>query len=165
MSAAIVFEFPLGWQVGLPAAALLLACTAWLRTRQGLRKPRNVALFALRAVALLTLVFVFYPLITERPAESVSQEMDIEAQILSLRKRNVPAGAVNDREENINPLADAEERISKLRKQNLASQGTPRAQISKSRQGKNKECPKCGSANPADARFCSECASKLTKDR
>ena len=28
-------------------------------------------------IALLTLVFVFYPLITERPAESVSQEMDI----------------------------------------------------------------------------------------
>jgi hypothetical protein len=122
-------------------------------------------------IVLLTLVFVFYPLITERPAESASLEMDIEAQILSLRKRNVPAGEVNDREilnrpkENVNPLADAEERISKLRKQNLAARGTPQVQVSKSRQGKNKECPKCGSANPADARFCSECAAKLTKDR
>jgi ribosomal protein L40E len=122
-------------------------------------------------IALLTLVFVFYPLITERPSESVSLEMDIEAQILSLRKRNVPAGAVNDREvlnrqkEDVNPLADAEERISKLRKQNLAGQGTPQAQTSKSRQGKSKECPKCGSTNPTDARFCSECATKLTKDR
>ena len=39
------------------------------------------------------------------------------------------------------------------------------AEVLKLRQRKNRLCPKCGSANPADARFCSECAAKLNKER
>jgi ribosomal protein L40E len=38
------------------------------------------------------------------------------------------------------------------------------AEIMKLRNRQSRTCPKCGSKNPADARFCSECASKLTKE-
>jgi hypothetical protein len=68
-------------------------------------------------IFLLTLVFVFYPLVTYKSVESLPPDTDIETQILKLRQR------------------------------------------------KNRQCPKCGAANPTDARFCSECAIKLTKDR
>jgi len=38
------------------------------------------------------------------------------------------------------------------------------AEIMKLRNKKSRNCPKCGSSNPPDARFCSECATKLTKE-
>ena len=58
MSAVVIFDFPLGWQVGLPVAAVFLAFTLWLRRRHGLAKSRMAALAGLRAMVLLVLVFL-----------------------------------------------------------------------------------------------------------
>ena len=38
------------------------------------------------------------------------------------------------------------------------------SEILKLRRKKAMTCAKCGAANPADARFCSACAAKLTKE-
>jgi ribosomal protein L40E len=38
------------------------------------------------------------------------------------------------------------------------------SEILKRRRRKERFCTKCGAANPADARFCSACATKLTKE-
>ena len=51
-------DFPPGWQIGLPLAAVLLAWTAWRQRRRGLGTRRIVALGALRGVVLLFLVFL-----------------------------------------------------------------------------------------------------------
>ena len=58
MIAAIVFDFPLGWQIGLPVAALVLGLAVWLKKRHGLAKPRILALTILRSLALLALIFL-----------------------------------------------------------------------------------------------------------
>ncbi len=58
MSAAIVFDFPLGWQAGLPLAALALAGALWLKRKRGLPALRIAVLTVLRAVVLLALVFL-----------------------------------------------------------------------------------------------------------
>ncbi len=58
MTGAITFDFPLGWQVGLPAAAVLLALAAWSQQRRGLHRRRILTLGALRATVLLLLVFL-----------------------------------------------------------------------------------------------------------
>ncbi len=52
----LIFDFPLGWQIGLPLAALVLALSGWWQARRGQGWPRVAALTALRAVALLILV-------------------------------------------------------------------------------------------------------------
>ena len=58
MSAAILFEFPLGWQIGLPVAAAVLGSTVWLRRKRGREKGRILALTSLRAMVLLLLIFL-----------------------------------------------------------------------------------------------------------
>ena len=57
MTAAVLFEFPRGWLLALPLAALLAFAT-WRQHRLGLKRSRILALSALRSVALLTLVFL-----------------------------------------------------------------------------------------------------------
>src|SRR5438552_10238935 len=57
MTAAILFEFPLGFLLGLPLAAGL-AFAVWRQHKRGLEKKRILALTALRAAALLALVFL-----------------------------------------------------------------------------------------------------------
>src|SRR6185295_272630 len=54
----LVFDFPRGWQIGLPLAVLALALAAWTLRRRGLGRGRILAMTALRAVALLALVFL-----------------------------------------------------------------------------------------------------------
>jgi hypothetical protein len=121
-------------------------------------------------ICLLTVTFVFYPLVTEKSDSSVAENEDLEAQILKFRKRNVAPGAGSQteisgkREQIVAPETDIEAQISKLRKQGVPPSVARESQISKVQERKNRTCPKCGSTNPADARFCSECATKLSKD-
>jgi uncharacterized membrane protein len=56
--AAITFDFPLGWQIGLPLSAAILGFATWARLRRGMAPLRALALAALRAVALLIMVFL-----------------------------------------------------------------------------------------------------------
>jgi len=58
MTAAIYFDFPLGWQAGLPFALAVLALAAWLQRRRGLSGLRVAILTALRGTALLALLFL-----------------------------------------------------------------------------------------------------------
>jgi hypothetical protein len=58
MIAGIYFEFPLGWQIGLPLAVLVLAVAAWQHRRRQQPKTSTALLVSLRGVALLVLVFL-----------------------------------------------------------------------------------------------------------
>jgi len=58
MTAAIYFDFPLGWQAGLPFALAVLALAAWLQRRRGLSGRRVAILTALRGTALLALLLL-----------------------------------------------------------------------------------------------------------
>jgi hypothetical protein len=116
-------------------------------------------------IVLLTMAFVLYPLITDKLPQSAGPDDDIETQILKLRKQRVTPGVADAKDldknkKGVSPSEDVESQISQLR-----SVRVPQRQISKVQQRKNRLCPKCGSNNPADARFCSECATKLTKDK
>jgi hypothetical protein len=51
-----------------------------------------------------------------------------------------------------------------IRKEEPSQAADIEAEILKLRKKKTRDCPKCGSANPPDARFCSECAARLNKD-
>ncbi|MDB6065870.1 MAG: hypothetical protein JWR26_2078 [Pedosphaera sp.] len=55
---SLVFDFPRGWQIGLPLAVLVLALAAWSQRRRGQSWPRLAAMQSLRAVALLALIFL-----------------------------------------------------------------------------------------------------------
>ena len=57
MTAAIVFEFPMGWLFALPLGAAL-AFAIWRQHRRGLATSRIAGLGALRVIALLVLVFL-----------------------------------------------------------------------------------------------------------
>jgi hypothetical protein len=54
----LVFDFPLGWQAGLPLVALVLGLAAWRPMRHGVPKGRVAIQTGLRLVALLALVFL-----------------------------------------------------------------------------------------------------------
>ncbi len=54
----LVFDFPLGWQAGLPLVALVLGLAAWLPMRRGVPKRRVAIQTGLRLIALLALVFL-----------------------------------------------------------------------------------------------------------
>jgi uncharacterized membrane protein len=58
MSGPIVFEFPAGWQAGLPVAALVLGCMAWWQWRRGMPPGRILSFAVLRAVVLGILVIL-----------------------------------------------------------------------------------------------------------
>jgi uncharacterized membrane protein len=58
MTAVVVFENPLGWQLGLPAVALLLGCGVRALGRRGLAGVTVALLTALRAVPLLLLALL-----------------------------------------------------------------------------------------------------------
>jgi len=57
MTAALFFEFPRGWLLGVPLA-LLLALTLWRQRRLGLGLPRLVVAGVLRLLVLSVLVFL-----------------------------------------------------------------------------------------------------------
>jgi len=57
MTAAIVFDFPEGWLLGLPLA-LALALAVWRQLRGGLSLGRTAGLGALRAIAMVMLIFL-----------------------------------------------------------------------------------------------------------
>ena len=57
MTATIVFEFPLGWLFGLPLTAAL-AYAVWRQHQRGLSGSKIITLGALRATALLLLIFL-----------------------------------------------------------------------------------------------------------
>jgi hypothetical protein len=57
MSGAIIFDFPRAWLLALPLAAAL-AFAIWRQRRGGLKRSRILAVGALRAFALLALVFL-----------------------------------------------------------------------------------------------------------
>src|SRR2546421_5307415 len=92
MTASIVFDFPLAWQIGLPVATIALTVATWSRIRRGLAWSRLLALGALRAVALFALVFLAARpvwLAKEPPASAVrsvvllmdrSESMSLEEQ-------------------------------------------------------------------------------------
>jgi len=58
MIAALLFQFPAGWQVGLPLALLLLGLTMWRQRRRNLGRARIALLGLLRLAVLLVLVFL-----------------------------------------------------------------------------------------------------------
>src|SRR2546423_6626658 len=58
MLAALHFDFPLGWQVGVPLSLLVLGIAAWRQGRRGLGRRRVALMIALRGVPLLVLVFL-----------------------------------------------------------------------------------------------------------
>ena len=53
-----VFEFPLGWQAGLPLVCVALALAAWFLWRRGVAPVHLAALMVLRGLFLLSLVFL-----------------------------------------------------------------------------------------------------------
>lgn len=57
-SHTLIFDAPLGWQIGLPLVLLALGGSAWGHRRRGMSKGRVIALTACRAVAMLLLVFL-----------------------------------------------------------------------------------------------------------
>src|SRR5262245_32352800 len=70
----IVFDFPLGWQIGLPLVIGILALSAWRQRRNGDRPIRIWIPTALRASALLALVFlVAKPTWTAKEPRSTSR--------------------------------------------------------------------------------------------
>jgi uncharacterized membrane protein len=58
MSRVLIFDLPLGWQIGLPLVALVLGLSAWSQWRRTESAARVAVLTALRAAVLLPLVFL-----------------------------------------------------------------------------------------------------------
>ena len=58
LTGVLHFDFPLGWQIGLPLSVALLSLTAWRMRRGGLSTARVACLTSLRGIALLLLVFL-----------------------------------------------------------------------------------------------------------
>jgi uncharacterized membrane protein len=93
MSAAIVFEFPRGWLFALPLG-LALAFGIWRQHRRGLVTSRIAGLGALRAIALLVLVFLAArPVwITREPPASATRSVMLlmdRSESMSLAERDV----------------------------------------------------------------------------
>ncbi|HVM50061.1 MAG TPA: hypothetical protein VMU04_18680 [Candidatus Acidoferrum sp.] len=78
MTAALLFEFPRGWLLALPLAAVL-AFAAWRQHRRGLALSRIFAVGALRAIALLVLVFLATRpvLLTREPPAAASRSVAV----------------------------------------------------------------------------------------
>ena len=93
MSAAIVFEFPRGWLFALPLG-LALAFGIWRQHRRGLATSRITGLGALRAIALLVLVFLAArPVwISREPPASATRSVMLlmdRSESMSLAERDV----------------------------------------------------------------------------
>ncbi|PWU20380.1 MAG: hypothetical protein C5B50_04120 [Verrucomicrobia bacterium] len=93
MTALITFEYPLGWQIGLPVGALAIGLSVWLRRRRRLSLTRTLALAALRVIALLLLIFlVSRPIWTTRePPAAASRSVVVlvdRSESMSLEERN-----------------------------------------------------------------------------
>src|SRR5712691_10672021 len=58
MIAAIHFDFPLGWEAGVPLVLGALLLAVWRQKRRGLSGTRIALLTGLRGIALLPLVFL-----------------------------------------------------------------------------------------------------------
>lgn len=94
MIGSIVFDFPLGWQIGLPVAIIAVLVASWSRSRRGLRFSQVLALGGLRALALLLIVFlVSRPVwIAKEPPASASRSVMIlldRSESMSLEEPDV----------------------------------------------------------------------------
>jgi hypothetical protein len=58
MIAGISFDFPPGWQIGLPVVITAVTLAAWWQKRQGVERKPLIVLASLRTVALLALIFL-----------------------------------------------------------------------------------------------------------
>jgi uncharacterized membrane protein len=58
MTSQFVFDFPMGWQVGLPLTSVALASSVWSLWRRGFGRTRIAVLTTLRGGLLLALVFL-----------------------------------------------------------------------------------------------------------
>src|ERR1035441_9107382 len=93
MIAAIVFEFPLGWLFALPLG-VALAFAIWRQRRRGVATSRIARLGALRAMALLVLVFLAARPIwmTREPLASATRSVVLlmdRSESMSLEERDV----------------------------------------------------------------------------
>ena len=111
MTSTLVFQFPLGWEAGLPLVVLLTGYAVWRQRRRGVSCGRTALLAALRLAPLLGLVFlvarpIWYtrepPAAANRPvvllvdrSESMSLEESgrtrYEQTLSFLRERLLPA--------------------------------------------------------------------------
>jgi len=57
MTAAIIFEFPLGWLAAIPLSGAL-ALALWKHNQRGIQKSQIMSLIFLRAVTFLFLAFL-----------------------------------------------------------------------------------------------------------
>jgi uncharacterized membrane protein len=71
----LTFDFPLGWQIGLPVMLLALAFACWSDWRRGVPHARIVGLLSLRGLALLLLVFL-----VSRPVLVTRENPDAEGR-------------------------------------------------------------------------------------
>ena len=92
MTATILFEFPLGWLLAVPAAAGL-AFAAWRQNQRGLARPRILALLALRALPLLLLLFL-----VARPVWSARQPPASAARSVVLLMDRSESMSLEDRD-------------------------------------------------------------------
>src|SRR6266850_2466798 len=75
MNAQLVFGFPLGWQIGLPVAGVLLVVMVWSLLRNGLGNGRVAMLTSLRGATLITLaVLMGRPTWVSREAEATAKK-------------------------------------------------------------------------------------------
>ena len=93
MIAAIVFEFPLGWLFALPLG-VALAFAIWRQRRRGVATSRIAGLGALRAMAMLVLVFLAARPIwmTREPPASATRSVMLlmdRSESMSLEERDV----------------------------------------------------------------------------
>lgn len=93
MTGAIIFEFPMGWFIGLPLAAAL-AFAVVRQSKRGLYRSRVFALSALRAAALLAVTFLAArPVwIAKEPAASATRSVVLlmdRSQSMSLEEPDV----------------------------------------------------------------------------
>lgn len=58
MSTQFVFDFPLGWQIGVPLAGIVTGISAWMLARRGVPRGRLATATALRGVVLLGAVLL-----------------------------------------------------------------------------------------------------------
>ncbi len=58
MTATLVFDYPMGWQISLPLACAALLLWGWAQHRRGLGWWPIITLTALRGIAMLLMVFL-----------------------------------------------------------------------------------------------------------
>src|SRR5438105_2349820 len=93
MTAVIVFDLPLAWQIGLPVTAIVVGLATWLRVRRGMAWSRVLLLGGLRLLGLLLLVFLAARPIwfTKEPPASATRSVVLlmdRSESMSLEERD-----------------------------------------------------------------------------